>query len=246
MKSKTDIKEFYDEFSGSNLLRDFEKLNIRHKAIKLLCTCYIPVDSQVLEIGCGVGIISRHLHKMAATILSVDISTVNIKVAQAYASSPKSEFRVLDITEEDTLLRGESQFDAILLADVIEHIPRTKHRRLLHNIERLLRPEGVLIITWPSPQYQVYLKNNSPEILQVIDETVTLRDILTTTLLNPIFFKEESIWFENQYLQLVLRKQRTDLPNLQRVNRSLWEKISFSVTNVWWRIKNKRFLKANS
>ena len=66
MVIETETKSFYDEFSKNVLMNDFRSINLRHEAIKNLCKQFIPKGAKVLEIGCGVGIISKYLQKFVS------------------------------------------------------------------------------------------------------------------------------------------------------------------------------------
>ena len=80
-------------------------------------------------------------------------------------------------------------FDAILVPDVLEHIPKERQRALFERIENLLGPRGIVLITYPSPEYQEYLRRERPELLQVVDETLRLSEILAITSLRPRVFR---------------------------------------------------------
>ena len=95
MKTAGEIKEYYDEFAKSTFLRDFRVLNPRHRAIRKLCDRFIAPGARVLEIGCGAGIISKHLEARVSSLVGVDISETAIRMAKLYVSGGKSEFRVL-------------------------------------------------------------------------------------------------------------------------------------------------------
>jgi trans-aconitate 2-methyltransferase len=240
-KSAKEVRKFYNSFAENYLFRDFLALNRRHMAITNLCDRYIPSDAQILEIGCGVGILSKHLQRLARKIVSVDISDVNVSIASAFAHSPINDFYNIDVTENQANLEKYGQFETILLADVLEHIPPPKQALLFQSLESLLAKDGLIIITVPSPQYQEYLKRYSPEKLQVIDETITLEDLLSLTTLDLLYFSYVDIWGSNQYLHVVLKKNLVYLHNLQD-KRSFLQKVHFKFFNFWWRLQNRKFV----
>ena len=224
------------------LVKDFRVLNRRHEAIKELCNRFIPENSTIFEIGCGVGIITKHLQQRASNMVAVDISEENIRVAKMFASSPICIFEVVDIVENITSLTAMGKFQNIVLADTIEHIPKEKHAVLFDHLLQLLNPGGLIFITFPSPQYQAYLMDNYPETMQIIDEVVTINDLLACTSLDMLYFSYRDIWGGNQYIHLVLRNGIEYLPENPEI-RTIFEKICFNIRNIKWRLRNYFFLK---
>lgn len=240
MDEDPDAGQFYDDFAERVLLEDFCHLNLRQEAIKELCDRFIPRSSRILEVGCGVGVISKHLGKRASRLLSIDISAVNLRIAEMYVDSPSSKFRVLDITRDFHRIDG-LEFDVILLADVIEHIPREKYTALFWNLERLLAPGGLMLLTFPSFEYQEYIKRCSPDILQVVDESVRLSDMLAVTSLTPIYFSYRDVWGKNQYVHLVLQSEVAYSADSSA--RCLPHRLARKVKEALWILRHRSFLK---
>jgi ubiquinone/menaquinone biosynthesis C-methylase UbiE len=100
-------------------------------------------DQEVLEIGCGTGIISLGIAPFVKSIVATDISPEMISVAKNKAESlsiTNVEFRVGD----GYSLPFDSQaFDVVLLFNVLHFVkePAT----LLHEAHRLLKPSGRLV-----------------------------------------------------------------------------------------------------
>ena len=241
MTQASDVKDFYDRFADSVLLQDFRRLNLRQEAIKQLCRRFVRPGARVLEIGCGVGIIARYLQSFAGDILGVDISERNIEVARAYAENERCKFIMLDVIEEAGGLDGRGPFDAVLLPDVIEHIPKERYRGLFKTIESVLAPSGRVLITHPSPEHQRYLKEHRPEALQVVDETVYLADILDATTLKLLSFEYKDIFCKNQYIHLVLTNdiEYTDIQDAG--TGSSW--LGYRIRKYLWRWSNAAFVR---
>jgi len=241
MKEASEIKNYYNEFSKTIFLRDFRIVNARLEAIKKLCDRFVPHGAKVLEIGCGAGIISKHLQKKVAFLLGLDISETAIKMAQLYVADPNCEFKVYDVTADAAELNRYGKFDVILLADVLEHIPLSKQNELFNKLENLLGPAGIVLITCPSAEYQEYLKQNKPELLQVVDETLRLPEILEKTALQPCYFSYVDAGEKNQYLHLIL-KMAIDYSPTPRPT-SLVHKIRHKIKKVFWQWQNRAFLR---
>jgi len=237
MSIDNSISQFYNDFSRKVLLRGFRDINARIEAIKALCDRFVAPGAAVLEVGCGVGILSKHLKHRASKLLSVDISDTNIKVASAYAGGGGADFRVMDV------LSGEidGTFDAVVLPDVIEHIPAANHDVLLRKLEACLRPGGVMILTFPSPEYQHWLRTNKPEALQIVDESVSPLQIMSKSSLMPIYLAYVSIFGRHDYVHLVLARDIEFSPELPEGG--LMSRAMRRLRQLAWRLRHARFLR---
>jgi len=205
MENNTNTKEFYDEFSSRVLLQDFTTRNLRHVEIKNLCKQYVNKKTKVLEVGCGVGIITKYLSKKASKVISLDISPVNIEVAKKFNNSRNVEFHILDICTDGNILKKYAPFDIIIMPDVIEHISKDKYSYIFNLFtEILIEDDGKVLLTYPSASYQNFLKEHQPSSLQLIDETIEIEELLSSTSLRPLYYKLIDVWLVDQYVHLVL------------------------------------------
>jgi len=243
MAPENEARAFYDDFSRRVQLEDFRRINERLEAVKGLCDAFVSRDARVLEIGCGAGIVSRHLLTRGARLLALDLSEANVSTARRHAGSLGGEFLALDVVAEADRLADKGPFDAVLLADVIEHIPLAERPGLFRTVEGLLAPKGVVLLTWPSPEYQEYLRSDRPEALQVVDETVALAELLSETTLQPLYYQLCDVWCQRQYAHLVLAWRQQFVP--QELPKSLWERMTCKVRNRLWRWRNRSVLRAS-
>ena len=102
----------------------------------------IPLAGQVLDAGCGNGAYSRYLSDKFK-VIGVDISEKQIELARQNA--PKAEFICEDMTKIDY---PDEYFDGILSYYAIIHIPRDEHYDLLSNFYRMLKINGVILLTF--------------------------------------------------------------------------------------------------
>ncbi|NIM18897.1 MAG: methyltransferase domain-containing protein [Candidatus Latescibacteria bacterium] len=241
MSKDTATKEYYDSFSRRVLLRDFRYLNLRHEAIKLLYGRYVPRGARVLDVGCGVGILARFLQRKASFVLAVDVSEENVRVASRYAGSDRCEVRCLDIVEEADELRKYGTFDVVVLPDVIEHIRKANYAGLFAAIEKVLSPDGRVILTFPSPEMQEHLETEKPEAMQLHEEKVEATDILGVTSLKPIYFAYQNVFGTNDYVHFVLAARREYSTHGSAV--SLLRRFLRRLRKYRWRIANAAFLR---
>lgn len=169
MKNTGDIRNFYNDFS----LRQVRiGTNLRHYTIfNALVKAGLKPRHKVLEIGCGIGALTKLLHGYLrkGKIVATDISDKGIEVAQKnFPNSRIVEFYVTDMRN----FIYPDKFDFILLPDVLEHIPIDDHDNLFRLLSGLMHNSSRLIIHIPHPQQIEFLSKEDPEKLQVIDQAI--------------------------------------------------------------------------
>jgi SAM-dependent methyltransferase len=166
-------------------------------------TLYPP--GNVLELGCGIGDVSWRMSTIwpLSNITGVDISPVSIAFANKLFNSPKLKF----LTGTLEAVNFTRQFDLIVMVDVYEHIAVEDRYKLHSTIKNLLTQNGRLILTFPTPGHQNWLRNNALDLIQPIDEDITQEVILTLareTGTRIILYQEVSIWHDGDYAHVVL------------------------------------------
>jgi len=108
----------------------------------------------ILDVGCGTGALDFYLAKQANSVTGIDISKNAIKAckrdAKALGVSNKTAFFVKDISK--SLI--QKKFDVVICLEVIEHIKNDK--RLMNNISKSIKKNGLLIISTPSQNAPLY------------------------------------------------------------------------------------------
>lgn len=114
----------------------------RNIITSILSSCVPDKVESALDIGCGTGFNAALLKKFAEKITGVESSDEAITFAEKVGISfplIKGEFPLVVIKE---------QYDLISLLDVLEHID--DERQAAQEIERLLKPGGIAVITVPA------------------------------------------------------------------------------------------------
>lgn len=101
-------------------------------------------DKEVLDIASGEGYGSHLLSLHSKSVVGVDISSEAVLHASKKYESRKLEFKQ-GSTEKIPL--PDSSIDVVVSFETIEH--HNKHDEMLHEIKRVLRPNGTLIISSP-------------------------------------------------------------------------------------------------
>ncbi len=101
---------------------------------------------QVLDFGCGSGVLSYMLAQNGVEVTSCDLEFSPLRLVQEKISFPKGiKFMEGDIINQPL---PDKSFDAIIALDVLEHIENLADYILL--FQRLLKPNGVIIVSGPT------------------------------------------------------------------------------------------------
>ena len=109
------------------------------------------IKGKILEIGCGIGAMTRHIIKDYSSIVSIDVNKSHIqKMYTQFCKYPELQIYYLDILQDPSNILKKEMFDTILLINVLEHIEREDET--LQKIYELLAPEGNSIMLVPAYQ----------------------------------------------------------------------------------------------
>lgn len=108
----------------------------------------------VLEIGCGNGVVLYHIADRCEAITGVDISGNRCEVARANLVALRTPVEIIQGNLEEGLQKPDGSYDLILWADVIEHVVDVFAS--MREVVRLLAPGGTLITSTPNIAYIRY------------------------------------------------------------------------------------------
>lgn len=205
------IKAFYDDFKP-RLLNDFICGNLRVRRAINFAVRNIPLTAErILDIGCGIGWSSYELarHFPSSHILGVDLSEQLITSATQLFPKSNLSFKAVDVTMTDFQARSPSQYDAIVLIDVFEHIQLDARLDFYQAINHQLAEEGYVLLAFPSPEHLSWYRKHQPEILQPVDNDVSLADLQAFAKAidgNIVGFNYQTTWQSNDYVHAVLQK----------------------------------------
>lgn len=229
------IENYYDEY----IVRQQNiGVNKRHHSIlgKLVLSG-LKSEHSVLEVGCGIGTFTGLLIDKITTgrVVAVDISNASVEVAKKRLIKNNLEFIHADITNYE--FKDNLKFDCIVLPDVLEHIPIELHHGLFQKFSQLIKDDGFIFIHIPNPYYLQWCHENRPDLLQVIDQPITM-DILIQNSYPHGFFIQElktySIWVvDHDYQYIILKKNGTQkFENVTEDRVTLWKRVKYKLNEM--------------
>jgi SAM-dependent methyltransferase len=152
----------------------------------------------VLEAGCGDGWNCHKLAECGLDVVGCDWSQNGIDHAKRLV--PNARFHCGDLTDPEFKRVFSELFDAVVLIEVIEHIPPDECALALANVLRFLRPGGTFVMTTPS----IHQVNQNPQHYRHFDE-MTIRAVLSTVEGMEVTAVEGygDAVFERAYLQIM-------------------------------------------
>ncbi len=109
----------------------------------------LVTGKHVLDFGCGTGYGSAMLAEAAASVTGLDIDEKAIAWAIEKHHSPQLRFHLCSDLG-DTL--PSASFDAVTCFEMIEHVDYETQQCVIASIAKLLRNNGMLIISTPNPE----------------------------------------------------------------------------------------------
>jgi SAM-dependent methyltransferase len=192
--------------------RHYTKPNPRHDKIKDGIEPYIKPGILALDIGCGIGIVSKYMAELGARVISVDISPKLIQ----YAKENYNHENIKYITEDIHEYMTEYKFDLIVIADVLEHLVQDK---VQNTIIRLLsyntHKNTMIYLNVPDRNFIHFMEYNYPKNLQIIDHGYSIgeiTDLFSCCEFVPIEMKIYGTYVAVQYNEYVFmnRERLTD------------------------------------
>lgn len=99
---------------------------------------------QVLDVGCGGGLVAEPLARMGGQVIAIDAAQENIDVARTHAeqSGVAVDYRA---TTAEALAASGARFDLVTALEIVEHVADVPG--FVDSLAALLKPGGLLIMS---------------------------------------------------------------------------------------------------
>ena len=108
----------------------------------------------ILDIGCGGGLISEPMSRLGAKVTGIDASEKNIIIANLKTRKNDLQIKYLNVSPEN--LREDQKFDIILNLEVIEHVEDVN--LYIKSCYRLLKKNGLMFTATLNRSFSSYVK----------------------------------------------------------------------------------------
>ena len=109
----------------------------------------------VLDIGCGGGILAEAMARLGARVTGIDLSEKGLKVAQLHLLESKLPVRYEMASAEDYAAAHAGEFDVVTCMELLEHVPEPA--RTVQACARLAAPGGRVFFSTINRNVKSYL-----------------------------------------------------------------------------------------
>ena len=108
----------------------------------------------ILDIGCGGGLISEPMSRLGANVTGIDASEKNINIAQLHAKKSGLQINYINASPEE--LNEVEKFDVILNLEIIEHVDNVN--LYIKSCSKLLKKKGLMFTATLNRSFISYVK----------------------------------------------------------------------------------------
>ena len=131
------------QYIKENIISNF-KLKIKEK----------PLDKiNILDIGCGGGLLSEPMTRLGANVTGIDASSKNINIAKLHAKENKLKINYICSSPEK--LKIKKKFDVILNMEIVEHVEDINF--FINSCSKLLKKNGLMFVATLNKTLKSYM-----------------------------------------------------------------------------------------
>ncbi|WP_440675449.1 bifunctional 2-polyprenyl-6-hydroxyphenol methylase/3-demethylubiquinol 3-O-methyltransferase UbiG [Candidatus Pelagibacter sp. HIMB1593] len=151
--------EWWDPEGKFKPLHKFNPIRIKYikenivKEFQLKNKKYPLSGINVLDIGCGGGLLSEPMCKLGANVTAIDASNKNIAIANLHAK--KNNLKINYICSSPEKLKTTKKFDVILNMEIVEHVEDVDF--FLKSCANLLKKNGLMFVATINKTLKSYI-----------------------------------------------------------------------------------------
>ena len=131
------------KYIKENIINDF-KLKNKKKPLEKI---------NILDVGCGGGLLSEPMHRLGANVTGIDASNKNIKIAKLHAK--KNRLKINYLCSSPEKLKINKKFDVILNMEIVEHVEDVQF--FLKSCSGLLKKNGLMFVATINKTLKSYM-----------------------------------------------------------------------------------------
>ena len=131
------------EYIKNHLVKEFNIKNKNKPLSKL----------EILDIGCGGGLLTEPMHRLGGKLTGIDASKKNINIAKIHAK--KNKLKINYICSSPEKLKSSKKYDVILNMEIVEHVRDLNF--FIKSSSHLLKKNGVMFIATINKTLKSYL-----------------------------------------------------------------------------------------
>ncbi|MDA9145601.1 bifunctional 2-polyprenyl-6-hydroxyphenol methylase/3-demethylubiquinol 3-O-methyltransferase UbiG [Candidatus Pelagibacter sp.] len=151
--------EWWDPSGKFKPLHKFNPIRIKYIKENIinsfkLKTKQRPLDKiNILDIGCGGGLLSEPMTRLGANVTGIDASSKNIRIAKLHAKKNKLKINYLCSSPEK--LKIKKKFDVILNMEIVEHVEDINF--FINSCSKLLKKNGIMFVATLNKTLKSYI-----------------------------------------------------------------------------------------
>ena len=112
-------------------------------------------DKQVIDVGCGGGILSESMAKKGAIVTGIDLSEKALKVADLHSLESGLTIRYQPVSAEQMAEQEAGKYDVVTCMEMLEHVPDPKS--IIAACAKLVKPGGFVFFSTLNRNPKSYL-----------------------------------------------------------------------------------------
>ena len=151
--------EWWDPNGKFKPLHKFNPIRIKYIKENIINNFKLKIEGKpleninILDIGCGGGLLSEPLQRLGANVTGIDASYENIKIAKLHAKKNKLNINYLCTSPEK--LKMKKKFDVILNMEIVEHVEDVQF--FLKTCSKLLKKNGLMFVATINKTLKSYI-----------------------------------------------------------------------------------------
>ena len=131
------------KYIKDNIIKNFQ-LNKKDEPLK---------NIDILDIGCGGGLLSEPMSRLGANVVGIDASKKNINIAKFHAKKNRIKIQYICASPEN--LKIKKKFDVILNMEIVEHVEDINF--FLKKSSEFLKEDGLMFVATLNKTLKSYI-----------------------------------------------------------------------------------------